>query len=977
MEHCLCHNCNHPCAHLCKTARPKGKKGKKDVKIAHMCHFSHKPHGKLCCGGEDLLYESITSPKASIPADTLCDNTNYERRLTGSETEHSSANGRCKASRSETREKRRKKSTSSSRRSSSLPAQIETADPECEQTVPGNQQADSLLAEEGSVTGHEEQERGSRSSSELSVTSLPCTSRPDSCHSSPVHVYIARGALTDEESDVELDLVQSIAARTPSEISFGERGRVSGGLRSLVSCLVPGISYQKTNGNRSHRKRTHKCRVQQSHTKQQQICTAVSMEFSDNFKDHHFHGSVYSTRSNSRSCKYKGLSTSPEDLDTGRNSSANSHMPHMHQTSPRDASSHNNNKINSFLLSDDNFIVATADSLSQIAPKSPASTMTGSPDCGKEKSSSSPVQDLILYRDSGIWSTGDKVSTNASILQVDLDAIAETDLWKGEHRNKSPACHDQDGGSEPCSAMGNSRRKGRAPRPPAVSLCSNSAINSPLFSFASASYSPTCRKRKSLKTRPAPSPPPADIGPVLVRSLSEQRQLNVKNCLNAVPSFRSEVDLKAVPRSQQSGDTTATEEGDTLYVSFEEDDAGQRGSRCHCCDVMAMPAAMADEFLSPPLSPPLSLPLPPPPSEHVDYFSDSVWHKDASVQVSGFPSPPSEHFDDRVPDESGDDDEEEDEYVDDEETDDEEDSFADVTVNCECDDLVGHSHSLVVCRACGCHLFRGDVCRQTITRTPLSCPSAGKHNNNNRNHDDDSVTDVVANQHRNHPENSLYRESGGMSEEDQRTGRLSHCPSSCRCRNSYRRTFSVQFPVRDGGTEPPHDPRASDPRARHEPDRADGRTFIQQRSCCKHEIGFGDQNSFPPAPDVGLTTVSLNLKALLSPHRDWTRCSMCRTEVCWLAASTTMRRTVIAFTLFLILIALLPVCCLISFPSLSHQNRYNSLSPHPSPFPVFSFFFAHHLFPVSRYKAVSEDFKEKDPELMTVRFTCLPDAVIA
>ena len=52
MRHCLCNNCNHPCAHLCKTKKPKGKK----TYMSHMCHFSQKPHARLCCGGEELLY---------------------------------------------------------------------------------------------------------------------------------------------------------------------------------------------------------------------------------------------------------------------------------------------------------------------------------------------------------------------------------------------------------------------------------------------------------------------------------------------------------------------------------------------------------------------------------------------------------------------------------------------------------------------------------------------------------------------------------------------------------------------------------------------------------------------------------------------------------------------------------------------------------------------------------------------------------
>lgn len=859
MEHCLCHNCNHPCAHLCKTRPAKGRKGKKDVKIAHMCHFSHKPHGKLCCGGEDLLYESITSPKTSIMPDATTFDSQNGRRL----SELSSGKNRTK---SETRQRRRKSTDGSSRRSSSLPVV-----PSARQSPVPEEASDCAECQRESIVVQQSVAQvRSRSGSELSIASLPSTS-------SPVEVFIARGALTDE-SDVDMDLLHSIAARTVSETSFQERGRVSGGLRSLVSCLVPGISYQKSSRNRSNRKkRTHK-------SLNKQIPTAISMEFSDNFKDHLIPASVYSAGSDSRS-RRKGLSTSPEDLDTGRDSSVNSHLhtnSDLTQTPIRNSCSNsesNHNAINEkYLVA--NFIDSCThdpDFLTHDLHKRPisASTMTTSPEPDRQAQENMTGD----HRDSGIWS---KVSTTASILQVELDVIAEAGnmapvTGKNEVEttgHRSPACQHERrecGRSpfEPSSSSSlrsagkcRSGRKGRAPRPPAVHVFSSG--NSVSCTSACRSFSPTSRKRKSHKSRPAPSPPPVDRSSLLIRSLSEQRQLNVKNCLNAVPAFRSEVNLKA-----ESGNTTATE--DTLYVSFDAADQQQLRSRdqCTCFSAeFATPDELEDQelaeadFLSPPVSPPSSLPLPPPPDCLVT-CSEECRCRDASVQVSRFPSPPSDRED------SGD---EEEDYAD-LETEDEEDSSADATVNYESEDYVGHSHSLVVCTACGCHLFRDDDKSHILPLT--GCPSASLSYNRSSNQSRSDMRDCL-------PNGAKARDSSMVGHKSSKVRTRADCPSSCRWRNSYQRTFSLQFPVRD---------RSRAVIA------ASGPVDSQDGSRTAHQFPrSGTRNEFPSETDGDFSALSLNLKALLSPDRDWVRCSMCRTQVCWLAASTRLRLLVIAFS---------------------------------------------------------------------------------
>ena len=116
------------------------------------------------------------------------------------------------------------------------------------------------------------------------------------------------------------------------------------------------------------------------------------------------------------------------------------------------------------------------------------------------------------------------------------------------------------------------RKKGRAPRPPRSSIGSSTgsvesnSLGSPATytcnnveigtSSNPLHHSFTChRKRRSLKNKPAPTPPlplstSAKAFP-LTRSMSEQRQLNVKNLLNADPSFRSVVDLDRETRKSK------------------------------------------------------------------------------------------------------------------------------------------------------------------------------------------------------------------------------------------------------------------------------------------------------------------------------------------------------------------------------------------------------------------------------------------
>ncbi|KAI1285259.1 hypothetical protein HDE_11907 [Halotydeus destructor] len=253
MDHCLCNNCNHPCAHLCKTAKPKGKKDD----VAHMCHFSHKPHNKLCCGGEDLLFEEVingskaplTNGNLSGSVKPIDDNLNPGHR----QQQWRKVSRDHKGSEARSRKLSSNTYSAQSRRTSSAPNGSARAVGQQRRPREDREEKEEKR-EERSVSPKPAFRK--RSGSDLSISSLPSTS-------SPVEVYIARGALTDE-SDMEGDdhhhHHSHQAHRGPDHHDSNPHHRghrrysdemadstigVSGGLRSLVQCLVPGMSSRK------------------------------------------------------------------------------------------------------------------------------------------------------------------------------------------------------------------------------------------------------------------------------------------------------------------------------------------------------------------------------------------------------------------------------------------------------------------------------------------------------------------------------------------------------------------------------------------------------------------------------------------------------------------------------------------------------------------------------------------------------------
>ena len=392
-----------------------------------MCHFWNKPHAKLCCGGDDLIYDSILDARPSnlpLSVDALLLSSNGSERdhhlcprCSHRRTSHTSS---CRK-KGHRRKSRKPSSSSSQTRSASLPPVVQQhyhhedehleqchlpSQQDCEQQVNCQEKEEDHEPEQSDKQGvrkarsqetrpqdkHDTTVLGSledpsesslpssdtmlrrrnnnrkedfgdfeedhqdfseeplRTGSNLSISSLPSTS-------SPVEVYIARGALTDE-SDVEtVDLFQnhhhqvsSNKQRPPSDVSLEERGRVSGGLRSLVSCLVPGISYDR---KRKKSKSRHTSRPTSLMTnnnttttmsqRRHQRLPSISRGFSDDFHPDSPECSSASnskttsrlTSKNNRHNNHRGLSTSPDEFDSVNSVNSSASISCVHRTHER------------------------------------------------------------------------------------------------------------------------------------------------------------------------------------------------------------------------------------------------------------------------------------------------------------------------------------------------------------------------------------------------------------------------------------------------------------------------------------------------------------------------------------------------------------------------------------------------------------------------------------------------------------------
>ncbi|RWS31792.1 CAP-GLY domain containing linker-like protein 5, partial [Leptotrombidium deliense] len=405
MNHCLCNNCNHPCAHLCHTRKAKGKK----EDVAHMCHFSHKPHNKMCCGGEDLIYGLNRKPFGLLNGNYNATNQENIRKLkVSTKRKPSRKEANCKPS--------------------SAPTSVERKKDE-EFSHPLKY----------------------RYGSELSISSLPSTS-------SPIEVYIARGALTDEselESDTEFGLIEENVCE--------KRG---GGLRSLVSCLVPSISSKKKSKVKMVKGEVHKKK------RKQFALTASSC----------------SSRSQSRGDqKRRGLSTSPE-MDE-------SHCSYCHSSSKRAASASPMAMENAVTRKTETKVVSV-------------STLTDPIPADEVESPKLSVANALCEGNEENCGNCDNGSTKSSSKSSGhlITTVAEVEV-------RSPSVQ-----SDASSALSpRRRRKGPAPAPPSPtsthpSQSSTTSITSPVSATPSPSTSITSKSQKSKQIPPttiSPNPSPS------------------------------------------------------------------------------------------------------------------------------------------------------------------------------------------------------------------------------------------------------------------------------------------------------------------------------------------------------------------------------------------------------------------------------------------------------------------------------------
>ncbi len=468
-KHCQCPSCNHPCAHICKTRRPKGSRHE----MAHMCHFSSKPHNKMCCGGEDLpcAFKPLTS--------------------TGTSWLHTTDIPSLRTVPTEPIPRRKSVTIHDDRNAISAPTSIERKPPL------------------SPLPSTPKERRGS----DISVSSLPSSG-------SAAEVYIARGVLTDE-SDIDTDTEQSGSPNVSSRSGMG-------GLRSLVSCFTTNSSSLRS-----------KKKIKDKERRKRKL------------KKHKKRGKMSSNSSPYERRHRRGLSSDTSyDCDT----------------------THNSHNQTSSLVSGVSSSMKTRTNASPVQHQSTSITppMAHSPKAPNEDNYSSMDKSNVITEEVHHHMSDDRISegnegqdgctssSKSSGHIITTKADIESNV---NHRSSSTHSTVSD-----CMSPRRSK-KGPAPPPPPTASTSPTSLN-PSLSSTSLPQSPTnssnptsvAKRKRSYKRNRAPTPPN------LIRSMSEQKQLNLKNLINAVPSFRSEVDLQGVSRKSSPFDDNSNE------ISLESND---------------------------------------------------------------------------------------------------------------------------------------------------------------------------------------------------------------------------------------------------------------------------------------------------------------------------------------------------------------------------------------------------------------------
>ncbi|KPM07917.1 hypothetical protein QR98_0064290 [Sarcoptes scabiei] len=240
-RHCQCHSCNHPCAHICKTRKPKGKRWTEDM--AHMCHFSSKPHATMCCGGEDLpaamqpLKEPGTSWKHSevissfqtVPAEILHQRKATLQSFSFNPTRSASIAKDFSLKKHQIDDRFNRDSIKDSSNENGSNNNINRDNNKNEKSSCNNLHDAEIVPQQRSTTPRPPSSLETscfleRTGSDLSISSLPSSS-------SVAEIYINRSVLTDE-SDIDSETERSLDSNRQ------QRQNTKQGFRSLVACFL-------------------------------------------------------------------------------------------------------------------------------------------------------------------------------------------------------------------------------------------------------------------------------------------------------------------------------------------------------------------------------------------------------------------------------------------------------------------------------------------------------------------------------------------------------------------------------------------------------------------------------------------------------------------------------------------------------------------------------------------------------------------
>ena len=505
-RHCQCPSCNHPCAHICKTTKPKGRTRVDDLVgrpgLAHMCHFSSKPHAKMCCGGEDLACATkpLTAPGTSwMPM-------------------HDMASFRTVPTEPILRPKSVK--IEDKRKALSAPTSVT---PNESSHHHHRKHSPSAIPTESKLT--------ERSGSDLSISSLP------SSGGSP-RIYYRRGVLTDE-SDFDSDTDRSHSPRFSALTTMS-------GLKSLVACFANPSSLREK--KRLKEKRRRKLRKQKRRAKinfidnRQRHRRGLSTDTSYSCETTHSQNQTSSIVSNISSSKMR----TDANPDEQKKSVSPKHMTaqpqnEIHNEANKESKEHKEHK-----------------DVNAVKEEHPASEIIDREETSEERRhrlDGEPISEGNEGQD--VCTSSSKSSGHLITTKADIESTVN---------HRSPSSHST---FSELSPRRRSKKTTPAPPPPPPTSTSPTSLNNMSISSTSLPQTPThsstcgsVSRRRSYKKQPAPTPPN------LTRSLSEQKQLNMKNVINAVPSFRSEIDLQGESR-RSSPFSDSTERDDLSFNCIE------------------------------------------------------------------------------------------------------------------------------------------------------------------------------------------------------------------------------------------------------------------------------------------------------------------------------------------------------------------------------------------------------------------------